>query len=100
MGIILGKVSDRIQNRSLFLKISISVGVVVTLSLAFFAYFLIENQREHLLYAKSKEIEILSDWGGVINSGPVSRGPMTVNPPSWAKNSPRKRMLCVVPVKP
>lgn len=46
--------------RSLFLKISISVGVVVTLTLAFFAYFFIENQKEHLLYAKSKEIEILS----------------------------------------
>lgn len=46
--------------RSLFLKISISVGVVVTLTLAFFAYFLIENQKEHLLYTKSKEIEILS----------------------------------------
>jgi len=45
---------------SLFLKISISVGVVITLTVGFFAYFLMENQKEHLLYAKSKEIEILS----------------------------------------
>jgi two-component system NtrC family sensor kinase len=45
---------------SLFLKVSLSVGVVVTLTLVFFAYFLIENQKEHLLNAKSKEIEILS----------------------------------------
>ena len=46
--------------RSLFLKISISVGVVVTLTLTFFAYFLIENQKEHQVSSKSKEIEILS----------------------------------------
>ncbi|MDI6752911.1 MAG: hypothetical protein QME78_00785 [Thermodesulfobacteriota bacterium] len=46
--------------RSLFLKISLSVGTVVTRTLAFFAYFIIENQKEHLLSAKSKEVEILS----------------------------------------
>lgn len=36
------------------------MGAVVTLSMAIFAYFIIENQKEHLLNAKSKEIEILS----------------------------------------
>jgi len=46
--------------RSLFLKISLSVGAVVTLTLIFFAYSIIENQKEHLLSAKSKEIEMLS----------------------------------------
>ena len=25
---------------------------------------------------RSKELELLSDWGGVVNSGPVSRGPI------------------------
>jgi hypothetical protein len=45
---------------SLFLKISLSVGFVVTFTLSVFAYFLIENQKEHLLYAKIKEIETLS----------------------------------------
>ncbi|HLH68917.1 MAG TPA: hypothetical protein VKY90_07785 [Candidatus Dormibacteraeota bacterium] len=25
---------------------------------------------------RSKEVELLSDWGGVVNSGPVSRGPI------------------------
>ena len=45
---------------SLFLKVSLSVGIVVTLALVFFAYFLMENQKEHLLDTKRKEIEILS----------------------------------------
>ena len=36
------------------------MGFVVTFTLAIFAYFLIENQKEHLLYAKMKEIETLS----------------------------------------
>lgn len=36
------------------------MGIVVTLTLAFFAFFLIENQKEHLLQAKKKEIETLS----------------------------------------
>ncbi|OGP49325.1 MAG: hypothetical protein A3K30_04235 [Deltaproteobacteria bacterium RBG_13_51_10] len=48
------------MSHSLFLKISVSVGAVVTLTLAFFAYFLIENQKEHLLQAKIRETEILS----------------------------------------
>lgn len=48
------------MSHSLFLKISVSVGAVVTLTLAFFAFFLIQNQKEHLLYAKMKEIETLS----------------------------------------
>jgi signal transduction histidine kinase len=42
------------------LKISLSVGFVVTFTLAVFAFFLIQNQKEHLLYAKMKEIETLS----------------------------------------
>jgi len=42
------------------------VGVVVTLSIAFFAYFIIENQKEHLLSAKSKEVKILS---GIVRHG-------------------------------
>ncbi|HXZ36479.1 MAG TPA: ATP-binding protein [Thermodesulfobacteriota bacterium] len=46
--------------RSLFLKVSLSVGLVITLTLASFAYFLMENQKEHLLDTKKKEIEILS----------------------------------------
>jgi signal transduction histidine kinase len=46
--------------RSLFLKISLSVGTVVTLVLGIFAYFLIENQKEHLLQAKIKEVETLA----------------------------------------
>ena len=46
--------------RSLFLKVSLSVGLVITLTLASFAYFLIENQKEYLLDTKRKEIEILS----------------------------------------
>ena len=46
--------------QSLFSKISLSVGFVVTFTLAVFAFFLIQNQREHLLYAKMKEIETLS----------------------------------------
>ena len=46
--------------RSLFLKVSLSVGLVITLTLASFAYFLIENQKENLLDTKRKEIEILS----------------------------------------
>ena len=46
--------------QSLFAKISFSVGVVVTLTLAFFAFFLIQNQKEHLLFAKMKEIDTLS----------------------------------------
>jgi two-component system NtrC family sensor kinase len=46
--------------QSLFLKISVSVGAVVTLTWTFFSYFLIENQRAQLLYAKSQEIETLS----------------------------------------
>jgi len=55
--------------QSLFSKISFSVGVVVTLTLAFFAFFLIENQKEHLLYAKMKEIETLST---LINHGVIN----------------------------
>jgi two-component system NtrC family sensor kinase len=47
-------------SRSLFLKVSLSVGLVITLTLASFAYFLMENQKEHLLDTKKKEIEILS----------------------------------------
>jgi two-component system NtrC family sensor kinase len=46
--------------QSLFLKISLSVGLVVTFTLTVFAFFLIQNQKEHLLYAKMKEIETLS----------------------------------------
>ena len=46
--------------QSLFLKISLSVGFVVTFTLLFFAFFLIQNQKEHLLYAKMKEIKTLS----------------------------------------
>lgn len=46
--------------QSLFSKISLSVGFVVTFTLAVFAFFLIQNQKEHLLYAKMKEIETLS----------------------------------------
>ena len=46
--------------RSLFLKVSLSVGLVITLTLGSFAYFLMENQKEHLLDTKKKEIEILS----------------------------------------
>jgi two-component system NtrC family sensor kinase len=42
------------------LKISLSVGGVVTLTLSIFAFFLIQNQKEHLLYAKIKEIETIS----------------------------------------
>ena len=46
--------------QSLFLKISLSVGFVVTITLAVFAFFLIQNQKEHLLQAKMKEIKTLS----------------------------------------
>ena len=46
--------------QSLFLKISLSVGFVVTFTLSVFAFFLIQNQKEHLLYAKMKEIKTLS----------------------------------------
>jgi len=46
--------------QSLFLKISLSVGFVVTITLAVFAFFLIQNQKEHLLHAKMKEIKTLS----------------------------------------
>ena len=46
--------------QSLFLKISLSVGFVVTFTLAVFAFFLIQNQKEHLLQAKMKEIKTLS----------------------------------------
>ena len=55
--------------QSLFLKISLSVGLVVTFTLTVFAFFLIQNQKEHLLYAKKKEIETLSTLigHGVIN---------------------------------
>jgi 5-methyltetrahydropteroyltriglutamate--homocysteine methyltransferase len=28
------------------------------------------------MYERTKEVELLSDWGGVVNSGPVSRGPI------------------------
>ena len=52
--------------QSLFLKISLSVGFVVTFTLLVFAFFLIQNQKEHLLYAKMKEIETLST---LINHG-------------------------------
>ncbi len=45
---------------SLFSKISLSVRVGGHLTLSVFAFFLIENQREHLRYAKKKEIETLS----------------------------------------
>ena len=45
--------------RSLFLKISLSVGAVVTLTLVSFAYFLVEYQKEHLLSAKTREVESL-----------------------------------------
>jgi signal transduction histidine kinase len=55
--------------QSLFSKISFSVGLVVTLTLTFFAFFLIENQKEHLLYAKKKEIETLST---LINHGVIT----------------------------
>ena len=55
--------------QSLFSKISLSVGFVVTLTLAIFAFFLIENQKEHLLYAKMKEIETLST---LINHGVIT----------------------------
>jgi two-component system NtrC family sensor kinase len=51
---------ESLLSRSLFLKVSLSVGLVITLTLASFAYFLIENQKEHLLDTKKKEIEILS----------------------------------------
>ncbi len=46
--------------QSLFLKISLSVGFVVTFTLSVFAFFVIQNQKEHLLYAKMKEIKTLS----------------------------------------
>jgi two-component system NtrC family sensor kinase len=46
--------------QSLFLKISVSVGAVVTHPWALFAYFLRENQRGQLRYAKIQEIETLS----------------------------------------
>ncbi len=52
--------------RSLFWKISLSVGFVVTLTLSVFAFFLIQNQKEHLLNAKMKEIETFST---LINHG-------------------------------
>ena len=26
--------------------------------------------------SRSKDVELLSDWGGVVNSGPVTRGPI------------------------
>jgi len=54
---------------SLFLKVSLSVGAVVTLTLTLFAYFIIENQKEHLLEAKKGELGILSTLvrKGIIN---------------------------------
>jgi signal transduction histidine kinase len=55
--------------QSLFSKISFSVGLVVTLTLALFAYFLIENQKERLLYTKMQEIETLSV---LINHGVIN----------------------------
>jgi len=56
-------------SRSLFLKVSLSVGVVVTFTLTLFAYFIIENQKEHLLGVKIKEAEVLSSifHNGLIN---------------------------------
>jgi two-component system, NtrC family, sensor kinase len=52
--------------QSLFWKISISVGIVVTFTLSVFAFFLIENQKENLLQAKVAEIESVST---LINHG-------------------------------
>ncbi len=52
--------------QSLFWKISVSVGVVVTFTLSVFAFFLIENQKENLLKAKMAEVESVST---LINHG-------------------------------
>lgn len=46
---------------SLFLKISFAVGAVITFTLAIFAYFLIENQKENFLQMKIKEAEFLTE---------------------------------------
>lgn len=46
--------------RSLFFRISFSVGVVITLTTTVFAYFLIQNQKEHLLQAKKEELILLN----------------------------------------
>lgn len=46
---------------SLFLKISLSVGAVITLTLALFTYFIIENQKENFLRLRLKEAEFLTN---------------------------------------
>ena len=43
-----GKAEEFFLFQSLFLKISLSVGLIVTITLAVFAFFLIQNQKEHL----------------------------------------------------
>lgn len=47
--------------KSLFVKISVSVGVVITLTLTFFAFYVIQDQKEDLLQARQHELETFSN---------------------------------------